>query len=502
MLRRVREAVGHDPLRPLLILASATFLLYWITLAPSFSWGDSADLPLRVYGEPQSEARATARDYVLYRLVGRAFLYLPFGDVAYRLNLLSATASVAGVMAVFLMVRRRTGRDGPAVVAALALACSHTWWWMSVVSEIYTFAGCLMLWSLWFWLEWSRRGGRGWLIAAGFMSGLAASAHGAGVLLLLPAAFYAYRFRDRARGRDWLAAGLAMLAGSAFTIAMVVDALALGGIGGLREAIDASNPMVVAPFWRTLIKGGALMLYQYPGLATIFGAVGLAQAWTSREPWDRLALASWAVLWAWAVFSRIPDVFNAYCLSFALFAPLVGMGAAAALKRLKAWGMKPATAARACAVAVVALPMMIYPAAPAVASYLERDVTGARACPERDNNWYFLFPPKQYDDGPRRFAEGALDAAGSGGVIVADYTLWRPLKYLQHVEGRRPDLLLQIVDPFLAGDALVQFVSAQLATRPVYLAAIEPPGYYDLDRLRKAFTVTAVGPIFELRAAP
>ena len=85
---------------------------------------------------------------------------------------------------------------------------------------------------------------------------------------------------------------------------------------------------------------------------------------------------------------------------------------------------------------------------------------------------------------------------------MADYTLWRPLKYLQHVEGRRPDLHLQIVDPFLAGDALVQFVSAQLVTRPVYLAAIEPPAYYDLDRLRKAFTVTPVGPIFELHAAP
>ncbi len=114
MFRRVREAVGHDPSRLPLILALTTFLLYWITLAPSFSWGDSADLPLRVYGEPHSEAQATARDYVLYRLVGRAFLQLPFGDVAYRLNLLSATASVAGVMAVFLMVRRRTGRDGPA----------------------------------------------------------------------------------------------------------------------------------------------------------------------------------------------------------------------------------------------------------------------------------------------------------------------------------------------------------------------------------------------------
>ena len=204
-----------------------------------------------------------------------------------------------------------------------------------------------------------------------------------------------------------------MLAGSTFTMAMVVDALAQGGIGGLREAIDATNPMVVAPFWRTAIKGAALMLYQYPGLATIFGVFGVAQLWFGREAWDRLAVASWAVLLAWAAFSRIPDVFNAYCLSFALFAPLIGMGAAAAFERLQARGVRPAAAARVCAAAIVALPMMLYPAVPAAATYLEVDVTGARPCPERDNNWYFLFPPKQYDDGPRRFAGGALDAAAA-----------------------------------------------------------------------------------------
>jgi hypothetical protein len=498
MLRR--EAVRHDPPNPLhvLALALATFLLYWLTLAPTFSWGDSADLPLRVFGEPQSEAEATARDYVLYRQVGRAFLQLPFGDVAYRVNLLSATASAGAVVAVFLMVRRRTGRNAAGAAAALALACSHTWWWMSVVSEVYTFAGCLMLISLWLWLNWTEEGGRRRLIAAGAASGLAASAHGAGALLLLPVLWHAFRCRDRAPARDWLAGGVAMLAGSGFLIVMVVQAFSRGGLAGLAEALDASNPTVSV--WGTAIKGGVLMLYQYPGLATVFGAVGVVQLWPGRHQWDRLALGAWVVLVIYAPFSRFPDAFNAYCLSYAIFAPIVGIGGAAVLARLEARGVSARAAAGASVAAVAALPMIVYSAVPAAAGYLAIDLTGARICPERNNNWYFMYPPKHYDRGPRRFTEGAFDAAGRDGVIVADYTLWRPLKYLQVVEGRRPDLHLQIVDPYLAGDALVQFVSAQLRTRPVYLAAVEPPAYYDLDRLKQAFTITPVGPVFELRA--
>ena len=484
------------------LLAAGVFLLYALTLAPTFSWGDSADLPLRVYGEPGAEAEATARDYVLYRLVGQLFLWLPVGDVADRVNLLSATFSVGGVVAVFMMVWRRTRHAGAAWIAALGLAVSHTWWWMSVVSEVYTFAGCLILGSLWLWLEWTERGGATWLLGASAVSGLAASAHGAGALLLIPVGWHLIRCRRRLTPGLWVGAVAALLTGSGFLMSMTVEALMRGGVAGLQAAIDSANPNVPALAWSALAKAAVLMLYQYPVWGALLAGAGVFALLRERAPWDRLLLGAWVVLMFWAALSRIPDVFNAYCLAYALLAPMLGVGAAAVLRRLQQRGSAVRAWSVAGLVAVTGTPVLVYTATPAVADALRVDLTGARRCPERNNNWYFLYPPKNGDDGPRRYAEAALDAAGAGGVIVADYTLWRPLRYLQQVEGRRPDVLLQIVDPLLGGESLPQFVKATLASRPVYLAAGEPPAYYDLPLLQKSFDLEPVEPLVQLLARP
>jgi hypothetical protein len=502
MSGRGLPGIGNREIRTPLVLAAFTFLFYVLTLAPTFSWGDSADLPLRVYGEPGAEAQDTARDYVLYRWIGKGFLFIPFGDVAYRINLMSATFSTIGVLAVYAMVRRRTGRADAGLVAALALACSHTWWWMSVVSEVYTFAASLILLALWCWLVWNERGGTRWLLAASLLSGLAASAHAAGVLFVVMAGWHLHQARGRLKRPALLLATGALLVGASFLIAMVLQALARGGAAGLREAIDSTNPGVAQALWRQAVKAVALLLYQYPLFATVLAGVGVNQMVRRGNAWDRMVVGTWLLFVSWATLSRIPDLFNAYAISFALVAPVIGAGAALVLSRLAARALSPRLVAAAGIVAVVATPMIVYTAVPAAAGVLRVDLTGARFCPERNNNWYFLFPPKRGDHGPRRFAESALDSAASRGVIIADYTLWRPLKFLQLVEGRRTDVDVKIVDPLLGGTALSEFVATALRSGPVYVAAIEPAGYYDIPQLRANFEISPAGSIFELRARP
>jgi hypothetical protein len=67
-----------------------TFLLYFLTLAPTITWEhdgyDGGDLTTAAYtlGIPHPTG------YPTYMLVGHIFAQLPVGDVAYRLNLLSA----------------------------------------------------------------------------------------------------------------------------------------------------------------------------------------------------------------------------------------------------------------------------------------------------------------------------------------------------------------------------------------------------------------------------
>ena len=152
--------------------------------------------------------------------------------------------------------------------------------------------------------------------------------------------------------------------------------------------------------------------------------------------------------------------------------------------------------------ATVIPPPAIYAAAPLLLDRLHVDVTGARRCPDRDNNWYFLYPPKRGDFGPRNYAEAALAAVGPNGVLVADYTLWRPLGFVQQVENIRPDVELQLIDLIGTGDELVRWIGRTVADRPVYFASDEPRADHDLDAVERVFTLTPRGKIFQLLPKP
>ena len=69
-------------------LAGLSLVFYALTLAPTMLEGDSGEFQslLRTLGIVHTTG------YPLYTLVGHAFTWLPFGDVAYRVNAFSAAA--------------------------------------------------------------------------------------------------------------------------------------------------------------------------------------------------------------------------------------------------------------------------------------------------------------------------------------------------------------------------------------------------------------------------
>ncbi|OYW82863.1 MAG: hypothetical protein B7Z22_13455, partial [Hyphomonas sp. 32-62-5] len=77
--------------------------LYAFTLAPTFGWGDSADLAMRMVTDSDPTFVGRGRDYPLYRWVGGFFQLLPFGDVGTRANAMAAFfgAVTVGVAMVF-----------------------------------------------------------------------------------------------------------------------------------------------------------------------------------------------------------------------------------------------------------------------------------------------------------------------------------------------------------------------------------------------------------------
>jgi len=75
--------------------------------------------------------------------------------------------------------------------------------------------------------------------------------------------------------------------------------------------------------------------------------------------------------------------------------------------------------------------------------------------------------------------------------LIADYTVWEPLLYLQQVEGLRRDVQVALVPP----GRQVQYARDAAVSRPVYAALLEPGTYYDRRGLETAFRVVPAGTV-------
>ncbi len=165
LVRRRAEVV--DRWLPLLA-GGVAFFVYWRTMAPTVYGVDSAELTtgayvLRIVHAPGSP---------LFLLVGHLFTWLPFGDVGYRLNLLSACAAAAAVAFVYAIAVRLTGQRLLSLAAAWFLAFSYYFWVTAVAAELYALHACFVGGLIWFALRWRERERPAELCVFAFLYGL------------------------------------------------------------------------------------------------------------------------------------------------------------------------------------------------------------------------------------------------------------------------------------------------------------------------------------------
>ena len=154
----------------------------------------------------------------LYVLLGRVFTLFPFGEVAIRVNFMSALTSALAIWCVYLSTvalgRRALGgqplqplgdaRDigvlAGGAVAALTLAFSYTQWYNASEAEVYGYSilfTCLGLWLIFYW-EGSGAGAANdrWLLALAYLFGLGGGVHLL-CLLTIPSLMLLAWFADR-----------------------------------------------------------------------------------------------------------------------------------------------------------------------------------------------------------------------------------------------------------------------------------------------------------------
>ncbi len=138
------------PVRAGVATTLAAFLppiaIYAITLQPGLPAGDSGELITAA----ATGGVAHPPGYPLYVMLAGAWIRLvPFGDVAWRANLLSAVCAAAAAAVLAAAVHRLTASRAGAVLAAWAFALSAPTWQNAVVAEVFALnallAACVLL---------------------------------------------------------------------------------------------------------------------------------------------------------------------------------------------------------------------------------------------------------------------------------------------------------------------------------------------------------------------
>jgi hypothetical protein len=263
-----------------IVLFLIAFSIYLVTLAPTITWrndgADGGDLITAAY----TLGIAHPPGYPVYVVLGKLFTLLPIGDVAYRVNLMSAFFAAATIPLVYLVTLglcrclrpfgRAQGRHGSgqalsggvdsgariprrilrlrsghgsvqasqiaAGAAALSFAFSPTFWSQATIAEVYTLNAFFV--ALLFYLLLKGWGGRqrpaatdgnslACLLLAAFIYGLSLGNHPS-MLMLAPAIVFFIATGKWHRGvhlKGLLAAGLLFLLGLSIYLFLPLRAL-------------------------------------------------------------------------------------------------------------------------------------------------------------------------------------------------------------------------------------------------------------------------------------
>lgn len=184
-------------------IATLTFVIYFVTLRPGISGGDSGELVTVA----ATLGVAHPPGYPTYTMLGHLFSLLPVfghgtdGNIAMRLGLFSATCSAIAAGLFSKLVYLRTRSKWISFVSAVSVFLSESLWSQSVVAEVFALHVLFVVLVLFYFLKiLEKNDSRGnpsehHLYAFSFLCGLSCTHHVSIVFLVVPC--WAYLIRQQ-----------------------------------------------------------------------------------------------------------------------------------------------------------------------------------------------------------------------------------------------------------------------------------------------------------------
>jgi hypothetical protein len=476
------------------LLGLLSLAVFVKTAAPTLLMSDPAEFQLACY----TLGIAHPTGYPLYLIVGWLWSHLlPFGDAAYRVNLLSAcfAACAVGLFYPLALSVLRKALQTPsqtlmrlvAVFAALSLAVSRTFWSQALRAEVYALNSLFVAATLLLLLRWAESGSTRTLRLAALVYGLSLTHH-ATMILFLPAilTFVCSTQRSVIRNLRSLVTLLLLVAAPLLLYLYIpwrapatpylyielapgrtlelYDNSLRGFVGFVLGEMFRGELGVQAPLLERLSMAVDLLFRQFGVAGVALGALGAVKlalggrGSAARRCLTLLAL-SYVALVGFTLVYNVGDIQVFYTPSYIVFALWLAVGMAWLVETVRSvrFGASRISTVRG--------------------SYLVLALLALLPLTSLWNNYQTV--DKSTDYRAREWAEEVLSQPIPEGTILVsnDRNEITPLLYLQYVEGQRPDLLTMfpLMLPQEEYSNVVRVLDGILDVgRPIYLVKAMP----------------------------
>jgi hypothetical protein len=428
------------------VVLLAAAVLYIASCTPGPLWQDSGMYQYRIWHNDIEGKLGLALSHPLYHIIGIGVKYIPLGEFAYRVNLISAIAAAFTIANLFLLLRLWLGKNLPAVLAAVTLALSWTVWQFASIAEVYTLYSALLLAELIMLLQYVKTKRVGFLYLLALFNGLAIANHMWGIIpFTCYVVFVAVLLvQKQIRLRSLIVfVGLWVIGAAPYEYLIIKNIIQTGDFTGTMASALFGNSWQGAVFnislSTKLVRDNLIfMAYNFPTPNCLFffaGLYGLKKVSPSRG-FRNIFLALLVLFFAFAFRYTVPDRYAFFMPFYCLVSVLIGVG----FNLLITW---PERRTLACLVFIFALlPIPTYIIAPLAAQKIQFKLPTKREIPCRNDYIWFLRPWRTGYNGPEKFANEALDVVENGAIIYADGTTAYPLLYIQEIEGKRRDVTI------------------------------------------------------------
>ena len=480
-------------------------VLYVISCAPGALWQDSGLIQYRVWHGNVQGFRGLALSHPLYYILAIGAKHLPFGEFGHRVNLLSTAAGAIAVANLYLLVRLWLGRNFPALVAAITLAVSHTFWRHASIAETYTLWTALFLGELVVLLQYSRTRRVGYLYALGLLNGSAVAVHMLGCISLgcYLVVLVVLLARKAVRARDAGLMTLLWIVGSLpFTYLVARQMIVSGDVAGTlasaafgdRWRADVLNVSVSG----RMLKENCLYFIlncPTPNVVLFFAGCAALLKMTATRLLRNVVGALMVLFFAFAFRYTVSDRYAFFIPFYALASAVIGLGASVVQQRVRHRALPGVV------VGLALLPVAVYAVVPRLAARTDLAIGTRADLIYRDDYRFFLQPWKTGYRGAERYAFEVLGTVAKDAIIYADTTTVAPLLYAQEIKGKRPDV--KIITGIIRSQGAPPCTEKAFATcidsRPVYVTS-DRPGYAPAfvlgkhELLKSGLLWTVVGP--------